>query len=634
MSEAGAPLNSPHEPRRLGEGADAWRASRVTVAAMIGLALAVPASVLAATSCRLGKMAEFPITMWNLRPLLTAKINGAEVRFLVDSGAFFSVISPGSAAELGLSTYPAPFGFYMIGVGGGSASVAITRVKEFTLAGVPLHNVEFLVGGSEVAGAGSIGVLGQNVLHIGDVEYDFGHGAVRLFKAEGCSKTLLAYWVAPTAAYSAVDIERTDRTHPFAMASATVNGVPIRVMFDTGAGVSMLSLKAAARAGVKPDSPGTVSAGVTWGFGKITIPSYVAPFSSFKIGEEEIKNTKLRIADIELPDADMLIGPDFFLSHRIMVANSQHRLYFTYNGGPVFNLTTIKRVPAAPANADAGSQTPPETGQEPSAEVKAGADARDAGELSRSAGALASRRQYEEALADVTRACALAPDNAEYLYQRATIHWAMTQFKEAIADLDRVLELEPNHVAARVSRAELLMHDGNQAAAVTDLNMASDFAPKEADDRFAMGRLYERADLLPQAIAQDDLWLAAHPDDARVPDALDSRCWARALAGTDLPLALKDCEAALRRTTKESAVFIRATGGRGLVLLRLGSYQKSITDYDVVVKANPKNAGAWYARGIDELHMGRTAEGRADIAQAVALAPKVAAEFNRHGIVE
>ena len=43
----------------------------------------------------------------------------------------------------------------------------------------------------------------------------------------------------------------------------------------------------------------------------------------------------------------MLIGADFFLSHHVYVANSQRKLYFTYNGGPVFNLTTT---PGAAAN--------------------------------------------------------------------------------------------------------------------------------------------------------------------------------------------------------------------------------------------------------------------------------------------
>jgi len=66
--------------------------------------------------------------------------------------------------------------------------------------------------------------------------------------------------------------------------------------------------------------------------------TWIAPISSFKIGGEEIHDTRLRIGDIG-PDADMLLGADFFLAHHIYVSNRQDKLYFTYNGGPVFNLS-------------------------------------------------------------------------------------------------------------------------------------------------------------------------------------------------------------------------------------------------------------------------------------------------------
>jgi len=38
----------------------------------------IPAAL--AGQCTLGKLAEFPITMVDLRPLMTAKINGTDVR--------------------------------------------------------------------------------------------------------------------------------------------------------------------------------------------------------------------------------------------------------------------------------------------------------------------------------------------------------------------------------------------------------------------------------------------------------------------------------------------------------------------------------------------------------------------------
>ena len=83
------------------------------------------------------------------------------------------------------------------------------------------------------------------------------------------------------------------------------------------------------------------------------VKNYIATASSFKIGDgEEIQNARLRIADTDLPGADMLLGSDFFVSHHIFVANSQRKLYLTYNGGPVFNLTkTISATTARTAEA-------------------------------------------------------------------------------------------------------------------------------------------------------------------------------------------------------------------------------------------------------------------------------------------
>ncbi|HEY4971592.1 MAG TPA: retropepsin-like aspartic protease, partial [Steroidobacteraceae bacterium] len=130
-----------------------------------------------------------------MRPTIMAKINGADAQFALDSGAFYSMISSATAAQFQLRLRPAPYGLRVSGVGG-SADTSLAVVKVFTLAGFPLHDVEFLVGGSEIGG-GSIGLMGQNFLEKWDVEYDLARGVVRLFKAEDCKHTLLAYWTTP-----------------------------------------------------------------------------------------------------------------------------------------------------------------------------------------------------------------------------------------------------------------------------------------------------------------------------------------------------------------------------------------------------------------------------------------------------
>ncbi len=564
----------------------------------------------ALAACKLAKMAELPVTMSNSRPVIIAKINGRDARFVVDSGSFFSMISEASAAQFNLKLAPAPLGLTVKGVGG-AVDPSIATVDVFTFAGTPIHNVEFLVGGS-LGRSENAGLLGQNFFRIGDVEYDLGKGMIRLMRAKGCEHATLAYWVKPSEPYSLMDIEAATPQSAHTAGTALINGEKVRVIFDTGAGTSLLSLKAAERAGVKPGSQGVVDAGYGGGIGRNRIRTYVGPFSSFKIGDEEIRNTRLRFADFGGDDADMLIGADFFLSHRIYVASSQHKLYFTYNGGPVFDLTS-------------GSGNPEDD--------KAGDEPADAGAYSRRGTAFAARRDFAHAIADLTRACDLDPRNPEYFYQRGIVYRDNNQAESALADFDRTLELKSDDLSALVARAQLRLPARDLAGATADLGAADRAASKEDDIRLILARGYQDADLLPASIAQYDRWIAAHGGDPRMPDALDRRCWARALQGQELAAALSDCNTALKLSAKQSPMSASILNSRGLVRLRLGDYDRSIADYDDALKLAPKNAWSLYGRGVAEMRKQLAPEGQADIAAATAIWAPVGDEFRRRGII-
>jgi hypothetical protein len=71
--------------------------------------------------CKIAKIAELPVTMIDMHPMVTAQINGVEAMFIADSGAFYSMLSRASAAEFKLSTFPAPFGLFVRGVGGATS---------------------------------------------------------------------------------------------------------------------------------------------------------------------------------------------------------------------------------------------------------------------------------------------------------------------------------------------------------------------------------------------------------------------------------------------------------------------------------------------------------------------------------
>ena len=276
--------------------------------------------------------------MVGLTPTVHAKINGSDALFIADSGAFTNMLSPAAAAAFKLNLKSNPDIPYVIGMGG-TAPAYVTEVKSFTIFDITFPRVLFVVAGNDMP-AGAAGLIGQNVLRIADVEYDLANGMIRLMRPKDCKERALAYWAENTGKpFTVIDIESATARNPNTQGVAYLNGQKIRVMFDTGAAYSTLTRSAARRAGITPASAGVMNGGLWAGAGRGTVKTWIGPFASFKIGEEEIQNTRLRFADADLfADADMLIGVDFFLSHRIYVANSQRKLYFTYNGGPVFNL--------------------------------------------------------------------------------------------------------------------------------------------------------------------------------------------------------------------------------------------------------------------------------------------------------
>jgi tetratricopeptide (TPR) repeat protein/predicted aspartyl protease len=583
-------------------------------------------STVAASKCKIAKLVDAPITMNSLRPTIDVKINGKDAKFVLDSGAFYSMMSSATAAEYNLKTTLGPFGLTVTGVGG-AADVRVATVKEFSLFGVTLKDREFLVGGSEV---GNAGLLGQNFLELFDVEYDLAAGAIRLFRTQDCDHTLLAYWLTPGQDFSAMQIDRIDFMHPHTIGVGYVNDKQIRVAFDTGAFTSVLSLKAAERAGVKPDSPGVVASGYTRGIGRRMTQEYIAPFASFKIGDgEEIKNARLRIADIGLDNADMLLGADFFVSHRIFVANKEHRLYLSYNGGPVFNLS---RKPAASSEGSPEDQSDARTAVAQPAENSGGSAPR-AAELARLGSALAARRDFGPALADLSKAIELSPDDPEYYYQRADTYRASGQADLALADYDRVLMLKQDYLPAYIPRAEIKLAKHDNPGAIADLDAADRFAPAQADLRYELAELYVRMDRLSAAIEQYSRWIQNHPDDSRLLGARAGRCMSSAMQNQDLPTALSDCNAALRRLDKKNENYSHLLVYRGLVRLRQGDYDKAIADFNDALKLMPKNARALYARAVAESRKNNQQDSASDLEAARQIEPQVAGRFERYGIV-
>lgn len=89
--------------------------------------------------------------------------------------------------------------------------------------------------------------------------------------------------------------------------------------------------------GLRPGDPGVDQLPSPSGAGSPVLWS--APIATFQIGDETIEHTHLLVADGPTAlGVDLEIGTAFFQSHHIYMANSQHRMHMTYNGGAVFAL--------------------------------------------------------------------------------------------------------------------------------------------------------------------------------------------------------------------------------------------------------------------------------------------------------
>lgn len=298
---------------------------------------ALSASNAFAAPCRMGRVAELQIDWVNNRPLVPVVINGQAMRALVDTGATDTALFRSGADRLGLDYSVVP-GSTIRGMGGASRLYR-TRIDEVSFAGQNADSMRLKVLDHVWRGPEDVVMgLGQNVLARHDLEVDFAGGRITFFETRGnCRNTALAYW--PEQWSAGPMLRRTVVGSP--RMEVRVNGRLLRAMFDTGARTSLVTLDAARRVGVTPESEGVTVIGTSGGVGGRRLSTWMGRFETFQIGEEFVLNPRFRIIDTDMPGAnrmnyDMIIGADFFRSHRVLFAYSQQRIYIAHVGGRVF----------------------------------------------------------------------------------------------------------------------------------------------------------------------------------------------------------------------------------------------------------------------------------------------------------
>ncbi|MDF0488775.1 aspartyl protease family protein [Sphingomonas sp. H39-1-10] len=594
----------------------------MTRVSLLLAALALPATPAAAAECKLGILADLPVTMQGMRASVPVKINTIETRLWLDSGAFFSIMPKAKAIELGLKIGAAPFGLRLVGIGGDSSTDLVT-VKTFGIADKSLTDVQFLVGGSDVGN----GLIGRNLLAIADTEFDLAGGSVKLIRPHDCNTTAIAYWAAGKPFFTAPLEQQENPQNRMFRVTVRINGVAIEGEYDSGAPNTLLSRRAAEKAGIALNGPNVTPIRGIGGFGRRSTPGWAVPVESVAIGDETILKTRLDVIDGPITASsnapDMLIGADYMLAHHIYVARGQRRIYFTYSGGKPFR--SMGSTPVSTASA--GAPLPADIHRV--APVTDSAAPKTADEFARRASARIAQHAFPGAIDDLTRAITLAPDHAEYYRDRALAYQAGGQRGLARTDIERALQLAPNDGALLRIRAILRMRERDSVGALADADAAARATPATSLEMLPIASLLARLDQPGRAVALLGPVIASHQEDSALPRLLNARCWIRAQAGIDLDAALDDCTRALKRAGKQP-MFLDS---RGLVELRMGNPTAAITDYDAALAINPKLAWSLYGRGLAKIALGQKDAGEADKTAAIALYPDIVAEAKRFHVI-
>ena len=322
-------------------------------ACAIGLALTGAARA----NCTLKQTGELPLTMERGRILVDAEINGAPVKMLIDTGSEATSLYRESADKLGLRATQVA-GVKMYGAGGGGFLYQV-GIKEFKVGAMVAKGMNMAVTGRRHTDIAA-GLLGAGFLFQDDVEFDVPDGKLRFFRPAGCSGDQVVYWGKAYAVVPNVspnpDLEIQVDTK---LGEAT-----IRTLVDSGASTSVVDPTTAER--YANHEVAAQQVGKSYGLGKEAIDTSVAIFPSFSFGDETIRNAKLDVADLFHADREaatgsrfnhgvmiepqLLLGADFFRSHRVYISKTQRKIYASYVGGPVFD--TRRTSPAPPTTAD------------------------------------------------------------------------------------------------------------------------------------------------------------------------------------------------------------------------------------------------------------------------------------------
>ena len=279
--------------------------------------------------CVIQQRATIPMQIVQGMLLVPVMVNDIEATFILDTGASRSVVTREATRHLNLARDPW-VGTTMMGVGG-VERLPNANPRSLSLGGVPLvrrtlsHDTSLTVGTlphSQAEGRVVDGLLGRDFLSVFDLMLDMPNRTVTLIAVSGCAGNFLP-WAAP---YVAIPAENP--MEDALVLSVTLDGVRLRALLDTGAGVSLIAAPGMVRLGLTLAQLENDPRQAVSGLGARTVAMHRHAFRTLLVGPLTTLRPTFWVAPIRLtPIVDMLLGADWLADKTVWISFATKQVF-------------------------------------------------------------------------------------------------------------------------------------------------------------------------------------------------------------------------------------------------------------------------------------------------------------------
>ena len=236
-------------------------------------------------------------------------------------------------------------------------------------------------------------------------------------------------------------------------------------------------------------------------------------------------------------------------------------------------------------------------------------------------------KDYDHAIADLTRAIELEPNNNHYYFSRALIyHYNLNDYERALADFDKVIQLAPDNELHYRARGDVYKKFEKYDLAIADYTKAIELKADSA-------RAYEsRADVYRHNLKDYDRAIADYNKLTELFPDKDEYYLKRASLYTDLKnydLAIAEYSELIKLHPNEAKYY----RDRASIYWKLENYARFIQDMDKIIKLDPNNAENYSNRGVAYARLKDYKQAIKNYDKAIAIDPNYPNAYNNRGFI-